>query len=121
MKVLVVDDHNHFRETAARLLTFLGHCPLQARDEHEAEAAFAQNAAEIELVLLDMYLGVCHGLTLATRLEATRPGVRVLFMSGYGEVALGTPELAGPRRHFIEKPFSLATLKQAVADVLARP
>jgi CheY-like chemotaxis protein len=119
--VLVVDDHPNFRETAVKLLTFLGHSALEAADEREAEEAFHRHAQQIDLVLLDMFLGASDGLVLAGRLEAARPGLRVLFMSGYGEVALSSPELAGPRRHYIEKPFSLASLKVAITELLARP
>jgi DNA-binding NtrC family response regulator len=118
--VLVVDDHATFRQTAAKLLEFLGHQTVEARDEEEAKAALDQSA-DIELVLIDMNLGGAHGLSLAGSLEAARPGLRVLFMSGYGQEALDVPELAGPRRHYIEKPFSLATLSAAMSELLARP
>jgi two-component system cell cycle sensor histidine kinase/response regulator CckA len=94
---------------------------LEARDEREAEEVFAQHADEIALVLVDLRIGQSHGPDLAGRLEAARPGLRVLFMSGYGAGALSAPELAGPRRHFIEKPFSVDALKAAMAELLARP
>jgi DNA-binding NtrC family response regulator len=120
MKVLLVDDHDHFRQTASKLLEFLGYSALEARDEHEAEAAFAADP-EIEVLLVDMCIGASHGLTVARRFEAARPGLRVLFMSGYGAGALSAPELAGPRRHFLAKPFSVSALRDAVAELLARP
>jgi two-component system cell cycle sensor histidine kinase/response regulator CckA len=121
MKVLVVDDHEGFRQTVTKVLAFLGHEALEARDEREAEETFARHADELALVLVDLRIGESHGPDLARRLEATRPGLRVLFMSGYGSGALSTPELAGPRRHFIEKPFSVDALNAALAELLARP
>jgi two-component system cell cycle sensor histidine kinase/response regulator CckA len=121
MNVLLVDDHDHFRQTASKLLAFLGHNALEARDEHEAEEAFATHASEIDMLMVDMFLGASHGPTLAARLEAARPGLRVLFMSGYGAGVLSEAELTGPRRHFIGKPFSVGMLRDAVAELLARP
>ena len=57
--------------------------------------------------------------TLARRLESQRAGVRVLFMSGYDREMCTTPDLLGPNRHFLEKPFSLAALGNALTTLLA--
>jgi DNA-binding NtrC family response regulator len=119
--VLVVEDHRSLRRLAVTMLETLGHAAVEAQDPAEAEAIWRRRSAEIEAVLLDVHLGAGHGLGLARALEAERPGLRVLFMSGDGAAALLSPELAGPRRHFLEKPFSLASLRAAFEQLLARP
>jgi DNA-binding NtrC family response regulator len=117
MKVLVVDDHAELRKLTVQFLEILGHTPLQAEDVAGAERIAA--STEIEVVLLDLQLGAASGLALADHLERARPGLRVLFMSGYGreEYLAQMPER--PRRRFIEKPFTLWGLETALAALLA--
>jgi DNA-binding NtrC family response regulator len=117
MKVLVVDDHAELRKLTVQFLEILGHTSLQAEDA--ASAAQIAASTEIEVVLLDLQLGAASGLTLADELERARPGLRVLFMSGYSreEYLTQMPERA--RRRFIEKPFTLWGLETALAALLA--
>jgi CheY-like chemotaxis protein len=119
--VLVVDNHAQLRQTAARLLGFLGHATLEAADAAEAEALLQGGAAEIEVVLLDLHLGGTDGGTLARRLEELRPGLRVLFMSGDGPEVFAASGLAGPRRRFVEKPFTLQSLAAALTALTSAP
>jgi two-component system cell cycle sensor histidine kinase/response regulator CckA len=116
MTVLVVDDHAQLRQMAVRFLDTLGHRTLEAQNADEAEEALHQHGDVIEVVLLDLNLGGTSGSSLAARLERARPGLRVLFMSGYGREDYDAPELEG--RHFIEKPFSVGALEQALAALL---
>ena len=114
MRVLVVDDHEKVRNLAARLLACLGHEVFEASDAREAEAALSQDDHEFDVVLLDICLDGADGAALAHRMQAARAGLHVLFMSGHSADALATRELQGPRRHFLEKPFSLSALRSAL-------
>ena len=118
MKILVVDDHATVRLMTTRLLASLGHTPLEARDEAEAQAILSD---EVEVILIDLHLGGVDGGALAGRLEARRSGVHILFMSGVGEDVFAARELGGPRRGFIEKPFSLRRLSDALAALVTPP
>jgi two-component system cell cycle sensor histidine kinase/response regulator CckA len=118
MKVLVIDDHPTVRHMASRLLACLGHQPVEAGCAREAEDAFSKDS-EVGVVLLDLGLDGSDGATLARTLEAARADLRILFMSGDGEDVFAARELAGPRRGFIEKPFSLDGLSSALAGLLA--
>jgi DNA-binding NtrC family response regulator len=120
MKVLVIDDHATVRQMTMRLLTILGHQPLEARNPHEAEAALTEHPGEVELVLLDLCLEGADGAALAERLEAARSDLRILFMSGDGSDVFDARDLGGPRRAFLEKPFSLNGLSSALEGLLAR-
>jgi two-component system cell cycle sensor histidine kinase/response regulator CckA len=120
MKVLVIDDHATVRQMTMRLLTILGHQPLEARDPQEAEIAMSQHSGEVDVVLLDLCLENADGGALAERLEAARGDLRILFMSGDGSDVFAARDLAGPRRAFLEKPFSLNGLSSALEGLLAR-
>jgi DNA-binding NtrC family response regulator len=121
VKLLIVDDHAECRAMAARLLTVLGHDVVEAADAATAEAIL-QREASIDLVLLDLFLGETDGVDLAERLEAKRPGLRVLFMSGHGEDTcdLHVADLTGPRRQFLEKPFGFPALEAALESLAHR-
>ena len=121
MKLLIVDDHAECRAMAARLLAVLGHDVVEAGDAATAEAILHREGS-INLVLLDLFLGETDGVDLADRLEAERPGLRVLFMSGHGEDTcdLDLADLTGPRRQFLEKPFSFPALEAALESLAHR-
>lgn len=118
MKILVIDDHAIVRHTASRLLALLGHQALEARDAREAEDTFTRHHGDFEVVLLDLCLDGTEGALLAHKLQASRSGLRILFMSGLGQEVFQAPDLAGPRRGFIEKPFSLHRLDSALQGLL---
>jgi len=118
MKILVIDDHPTVRQMTIRLLACLGHTPLEARDAAEAEATLSD---EVEVILIDLHLDGADGGALAGRLEARRSGVHILFMSGVGQDVFAARELGGPRRGFIEKPFSLNRLNDALQTLLVPP
>jgi CheY-like chemotaxis protein len=117
MTVLVVDDHPQFREVAVRLLSSLGHQAMSAPTAAAAEEALARHGEQIDVVMMDLHLGESDGVALARRLLESRPHLGVLFMSGHGEEVLGSPELAGPNRQVIGKPFTLAALELAIAKL----
>jgi DNA-binding response OmpR family regulator len=119
MRVLVIDDHATVRQMASRLLAVLGHQSFEASDAREAEATFSRHRHEVDLVLLDLCLAGTDGAALARKLEAARE-VPILFMSGLGEEVFAAPDLAGPRRGFIEKPFSLRGLNAALEVLIHR-
>jgi two-component system, cell cycle sensor histidine kinase and response regulator CckA len=117
LRLLIVDDHAEYRATAVRLLAMLGHEVIEADGPDTAEAALAREGDGIEVVLLDLFLGADDGVTVAQRLAARRPGLRILFMSGHDEATFAPAELEAPGRRFIEKPFSLPALEAALADL----
>jgi CheY-like chemotaxis protein len=119
VKVLVIDDHPTVRQMATRLLAVLGHTPLEASDAAEAEAALRKHPDEVDVVLMDLCLDGTDGGALAGRLQEARADLRILFMSGDGEDVFAARDLAGPRRGFIEKPFSLKGLSSALQGLLA--
>jgi DNA-binding NtrC family response regulator len=119
VKILVVDDHAELRQMTVQFLELLGHTAVQAQNGAEALQALVGPDAGIDLVLLDVQLGPSSGLTLAAELERARPGLPVLFMSGYGREEYLPEQDDRPGRRFIEKPFTLWALEAALAAVMA--
>jgi CheY-like chemotaxis protein len=101
-RILVVDDEPIVRRFAAQILTAAGFDVLTAVDGREAFAIASHLDADLSLVLTDIRMPHLDGLELGRALSTLRPGLPVLYMSGYGTPA----DSAGvPTVHFIQKPF----------------
>jgi two-component system, cell cycle sensor histidine kinase and response regulator CckA len=77
--------------------------------------------AQFDLLLSDVVMPEMSGPELARRLREERPGLPVLYMSGYTDDVLDESELAHPSTGFIRKPFTNPGLIGAVADTLGYP
>jgi len=109
-RILVVEDNEDARAMLCDLLHLLGHevCAVGS-----AEEALAQpDLAAFDVLLTDVSLPGLSGIELARRLAARCPTLRIVFSSGYGNVA---PEEAGLDAASLPKPFDLEDL-QAVLD-----
>ncbi len=118
--VLLVEDEAAVRSLALRVLSRAGYTVLPATDGEEALELCRAYQGPVDLVLTDVVMPRLGGGELAARLSALRPGVRVLFMSGYAQDALahrGVAKGAG----FLAKPFSPELLRRSVAEALAAP
>lgn len=116
--VVVVEDNRQVREVAQAILEGAGHHALSARDAREAEA-LCDTDDRVDLLLTDLVLPGTGGPELAERLRLRRPGLRVLFMSGYAEEALALRHRLPVGSAFIGKPFGLAELQAKVEEVLS--
>ena len=119
--VLIVEDDAAVRSFTARALRDAGWTVLEAGNPADALAIAARESQPLDLLLTDVVLPGIDGTDLADRLRVIRPGLRVLFMSGYTPdevVATAALPIAG---QFLPKPFMPATLRERVAQVLSRP
>jgi PAS domain S-box-containing protein len=118
--VLVVEDEPVVRGMAVRLLKELGYVILQASNGQEGLRVAAEHAGPIHLLLTDVVMPQMGGKELAERITAMRPGIGVLYMSGYAEDAIAHQgELDGDVA-FLPKPFQIAVLGRKVREVLDR-
>lgn len=117
-RLLVVDDEPMVVRAVSQILARAGFEILTASGPSEAEAAFARADGQIDLLLTDVVMPEGGGPRLAAELTARRPGLPVLFMSGYTghESIAGDRQLPGP---LLSKPFTAARLEAAVRDALA--
>jgi CheY-like chemotaxis protein len=118
--VLIVEDEAAVRLLAMRTLLRRGYLTLVARDGEEALRASAQHPGPIHLLLTDVVLPRTSGPKLAASLAATRPELRILYMSGFTESAVMHHGVLDPGTEFIQKPFSPHALGLKVQEVLAK-
>jgi nitrogen-specific signal transduction histidine kinase/ActR/RegA family two-component response regulator len=115
--VLVVEDDALVRAIARRTLAEAGFSVLDAEDGHQALAIVARQEA-IDVVLTDVAMPVFGGRELAQRLSHLRPGLPIIFMSGYTDDDLARRGLLDAGIPFLEKPFSPEDLARMVEDIL---
>jgi signal transduction histidine kinase len=117
--VLLVEDEDQVRGLAAYILRFHGYQVLEAEGPSRALAIWKEKGGAIDLVVTDMVMQGMSGQDLAKELRAAKPGLKVVFTSGYSALRAGQdPEIwSGP--HFVAKPYSPDRLIQAVQDCLA--
>jgi PAS domain S-box-containing protein len=119
--LLLVEDDEDVRRMLSRLLLHEGYRVLVAADGVEAEALARRHAGDIALLITDLVMPRLGGGETAQRLRALRPGLRVLFMSGYPGGAEEVRGLDGGHGHFLPKPFSLDALVRGVREALGGP
>jgi CheY-like chemotaxis protein len=121
--VLVIEDEDGVRELARRILEVEGYDVLDVRNGSDAVRVVEKLQAGIDLVLSDVVMPDMTAVELEERIRQTRPGIPILFMSGYAQEEVVSRGLvaAGPR--FIQKPFTAAELADFLAQELnaARP
>jgi CheY-like chemotaxis protein len=120
--ILVVEDDAAVREIAVAILSELGYRVLEAADGEEGLRTFATQASQVDLLLTDVVLpGGLRGRELADRVQAVRPEVKALFMSGYTENAIVHQGRLDEGVQLISKPFTRGQLARRVAEVIGTP
>jgi two-component system cell cycle sensor histidine kinase/response regulator CckA len=118
--ILLVEDHDAVRKLAIAVLENEGYRVLEASD---ASAALEQAQAypeKIDALLTDIMLPGVNGNELADSISAARPGIKVLFLSGYTEDIV-EEHLSFQDTRFLQKPFTPAGLVQEVWQLLSHP
>jgi signal transduction histidine kinase len=115
--VLLVEDDDLVRKAARRILETDGYRVLEAGNGPEALSLADQFKGEIDLLLTDVVMPRMNGRDLATALRASRPKVKVLYVSGYAGGLIDSDD-PGERRAHLRKPFSPAALLGKVREQL---
>jgi CheY-like chemotaxis protein len=118
--VLVVEDEERVRALTVEVLRQAGYKVLEACDGEDALEVARAHAGVIDALLTDVILPGENGRVLFDRLSALRPGLRVLFMSGYAADVIGQHGVLDPGVSFIQKPFAIRALSARMAEVLKR-
>jgi PAS domain S-box-containing protein len=117
--ILVVEDEPAVRKLTVKLLERLGYNVLKAAGGEEALNA-SRDGKAIDLLVTDMVMPHMSGRQLAEKLAATRPGMKVLYLSGYTEKAALNHGVLEPGRAFLAKPFSRETLAAKIRELLGK-
>ncbi len=112
--VLLVEDDEAVRRTTAAVLEALGFTALVAADWREALVLAAREDVSVELLLTDVVMPELSGRELCERMQALRPGMRVLYMSGYAANVIAQHGILEDGVHFIQKPFTMDDLARAI-------
>jgi PAS domain S-box-containing protein len=116
--VLLVEDDAEVRAVAHDILERGGYRLLEAASPAEALAVAGAHPEPIDLLLTDIVMPGMSGRELADRLCAARPGLRVLYMSGYTDDAVVRHGIGAGTREFLQKPFTTDGLAGKVHEVL---
>jgi PAS domain S-box-containing protein len=118
-RILVVEDEKALRELCASALTGLGYRVSVAAHGAEALLLVREKRFEPDLVVTDVIMPGISGAELSDQLRRDRPGLPVLYMSGYTDQALAPHGILAPGTPYIQKPFSMKTLAAKVQEMLA--
>ena len=116
--ILVVEDDPAVRLLVEDILGSAGYRVLAAEDGPSALLVAQQHDGEIDLLLTDVVLPKMGGKEVASRLTALRPGIKVLFMSGYTGHSAAQHGTLDSDVNFLPKPFSPDALCEKVRAVL---
>jgi len=117
--ILLVEDEEAVRDLIVTILSHRGYAVVVARHPEHAEEIATKFPREIHLLLTDVVMPGTSGRELAARIGARRPGIRVLYMSGYTENVITSGGMLEKGLAFLQKPFSPAVLSQKVREVLS--
>lgn len=116
--LLLVEDDVTVLRLSARLLRGLGYRVLAASGPREALQLAEAHPGPIRLLVTDVVMPDMNGLDLWRRLEASRPGLECLFVSGYTADEVGVAGMVADSIHFLPKPYAFEVLAARIRELL---
>ena len=116
--VLVVEDEPAILKFTRTTLHLLGYSVIEAASAKDALALATGHDGPLHLLLTDVVMPEMNGRDLYTRIAASHPGIRVIFMSGYSADVFPRPNDGKGDVSFLQKPFSMQQLSAKVREVL---
>lgn len=111
-KILLAEDDHATRQFLAGALEKSGHSVTACADGLEALAAYEAAPDSFDLLLTDIVMPGMDGVELANRAKATRPHLKIVFITGFAG-------MAGDDAKVISKPFHLGNLTRKIDQILA--
>ncbi len=116
--ILFVEDEQSVRELVQQYLSATGYTVLEAPDGARALKIAEGHAEPIHLLITDVVMPHLSGPDLATQLAASRPGLKVLFISGYTDDTVFRHGVLEGGVAFLQKPFNLKALAAKIREML---
>lgn len=118
--ILLVEDDDMVRRVAKTMLKSIGYKVLAAENPEKALVLCKKKDISIDLLITDVVMPGLSGAELRDKIEALRPGIRVLFMSGYTSDVIVHHGVLEKGVYFIHKPFTLNDLSRKVSEMLGK-
>ena len=119
--LLLVEDADSLRGMVREMLENAGYTVLESADPEEALFKVSTWNAPLHLMLTDVVMPSMSGPDLATSVRIAKPGIKVVFMSGYTDEALGVHGVLDHDTQFIQKPFSSDDLLRKIREAIDEP
>jgi DNA-binding NtrC family response regulator len=116
--ILLAEDEEEVRNLAREILRMEGYTIIEARHGNDALSVAAQHDGPIHMLMTDVVMPQMGGRELVRRLTAVRPGLKVLYVSGYTDENVLPSGSAGALPAFLQKPFTADGLLRKIRDVL---
>jgi PAS domain S-box-containing protein len=116
--ILFVEDEESVRVLVRGYLEGAGYHVLEAIDGVHALETAAAHKGPIQILITDVVMPRLSGREVATRLSATHPDMKVLYISGYTDDSIFRDGVLEGGMAFLQKPFNLKTLAQKIREVL---
>lgn len=118
-RILIAEDDTSMRHFLSMALSRAGH-EVEARvDGLDALAALEDTDAAYDLLLADIVMPGMDGIELSQKAVAARPGLKVMFITGFAAVAMGDRNPEHDKAQILSKPFHLKELVDQVDRLLA--
>jgi len=117
--ILLVEDEDGLRGLNARGLASRGYTVREAANGVEAMEVLEELGGEVDLVVTDVVMPEMDGPTLLKALRERKPGIKIIFVSGYAEEAFEKSLPENETFEFLAKPFTLKQLVAAVKNAMA--
>ena len=118
--ILVVEDDEMVRNMTIKILQKYGYTVLCAGDGQEALEMCGEHKERIQLILTDVVMPGMSGKDLTQELQRIRPGIKVIFMSGYTDNSIVHHGILERGIAFLQKPFTPEGLARKVREVMGR-
>lgn len=118
--VLLVDDDNMVNMMVETVLARNGYHVLSAKTGPETLHLLDQKQPEIDVALIDVDLaGGMSGFTLAQKIRAGRPDLKIIFSTGHDITTFAENTLLKEDTHFLQKPYDIPSLLEKIRNVLS--
>ncbi len=117
--ILLVEDEKGVRELARQYLEMSGYTVLEAEDGHTALELSGMHSGPIHLLMTDVVMPGISGRELAERISRLRPGIKILYMSGYTDQSIVHHGILADDAVLLQKPFNMASLASKLREILS--
>jgi PAS domain S-box-containing protein len=116
--ILLCEDEDSIRRLVHTMLEQQGYHVIEAETPADAQRMAVESSRPIDLLLTDIVMPKTSGLELAKMVRELRPGIKVLYMSGYTDSQVSRAFVLDPNAVFVQKPFTSTSLLQKLREAL---